>query len=243
MATKRRNSISERLNLAQVAITNTLKNPEILGLVAKYGYTEEKLNEGRSLYERAIEAVNKRIMAEGLQYQETEKMKAAMKEAQDAYANLSKVARAVFLNDKPKLAQLGISGPMPKSTAQLISTGYAVFTNALSNEEIKTALSYYGYDEAKLNSELEKIRAFDSANQSQEAAKGSAQQATREQDEALKNLDNWVSQYIKIARVALQGKKELLEQIGVRVYSSKTPAQREAPKKAAATRKAKKEGN
>jgi hypothetical protein len=59
----------------------------------------------------------------------------------------------------------------------------------------------------------------------------------------LKNLDNWVSQYIKIARVALQGKKELLEQIGVRVYSSKTPAQREAPKKAAATRKAKKESN
>jgi len=102
---------------------------------------------------------------------------------------------------------------MPKSTAQLISTGYAVFTNALNNEEIKTALSYFGYDEAKLNSELEKIRAFDSANQRQEAAKGSAQQATREQDETLKNLDNWVSQYIKIARVALQGKKNCLNKL------------------------------
>jgi len=84
------------------------------------------------------------------------------------------------------------------------------------------------------------INAYDAANRIQEQAKGAAQQATRDQDAALKALDLWCSQYIKIARVALQGKKELLEKLGIRSLSGKTAAQRGAPARAAATREAKK---
>jgi hypothetical protein len=40
--------------------------------------------------------------------------------------------------------------------------------------------------------------------------------------------------------VALPGKKELLEKLGVRKLSGKTATQRDAPAKAAATRKANK---
>jgi hypothetical protein len=84
------------------------------------------------------------------------------------------------------------------------------------------------------------ITAFEAADRSQDQAKGSAQQATRDQDAALKALKLWYQQYIKIARVALQGKKELLEKLGIRMLSSKTAAQRGAVTKAAATREAKK---
>ncbi len=62
------------------------------------------------------------------------------------------------------------------------------------------------------------IEAYDAANRSQEQAKGAAQQATRDQDAALKELDLWYRQYIKIARVALRDKKELLEKIPVNPY-------------------------
>jgi hypothetical protein len=48
------------------------------------------------------------------------------------------------------------------------------------------------------------------------------------------------TQYLKIAKVALRGKKQLLEKIGVAARTSKTAAQRAAPKKSAATRAAKK---
>lgn len=240
MAKKPKKSISEQLNLAQVVITNTINSPEILGIVSKFGYTKEKMEEGKLIYNQALEAVNYQTMTAGMQYQATQETQTAMKEAKEAYINLAKIARAVFNNDKSKLAQLGITGPQPKSTAQIISQGYTAFNNALNIPEIKTALSYFGYDEVKLNNEMQKIVAFDQANQKQELAKGTAQQATKEQETALKNLDNWISQYVKIARVALKDKKQLLEQLGIKAYSSKTAAQREAPKKAAATREAKK---
>ena len=73
----------------------------------------------------------------------------------------------------------------------------------------------------------------------QEAA-FAAQQATREQEAALSALNDWTAQYLKIARVALRDKKQLLEKLGVAARTTKTKAQRGAAKKAAATRAAKK---
>ena len=62
----------------------------------------------------------------------------------------------------------------------------------------------------------------------QEAAKGATQQATREQDAALTALDAWRAQYIKLARVALRGKSQLLEKIGVAVRSAKVVRKKKA---------------
>ncbi len=55
-------------------------------------------------------------------------------------------------------------------------------------------------------------------------AKGAAQQATQDQDAALAAMSEWVAQYLKIAKVALRGKKQLLEKIGVTARTSKTAA-------------------
>jgi hypothetical protein len=49
-----------------------------------------------------------------------------------------------------------------------------------------------------------------------------------------------VQQYLKIARVALRDKPELYTKLGGVARSTRTAAQRQAPKKAAATRAAKK---
>ena len=146
------------------------------------------------------------------------------------------MARAVFGKDKAQLNALGLSGSMPKDTAGFIASAYTLFDNARS----LSALADYGYDSVKLQSERLKIAAYDTANQGQEAAKGAAQQSTREQDAALQALNSWISQYLKIAKVALSGKPQLLEKLGVVARTSKTAAQRLAPKKASTTRAAKK---
>jgi len=99
-------------------------------------------------------------------------------------------------------------------------------------------LATYGYDEVRLRSERAAIAAFDTANQAQVAAIGAAQQATQAQRGALIALNQWVAQYRKIARVALREKPQLVEKIGGMARTAKTAAQREAPKKAAATRAA-----
>jgi hypothetical protein len=193
-----------------LAISNSLSAPEIQGLVAQFGYPAEKLNEGKALYDAALAAVNAEKAAAGAQQQSTHVLEQAETSARDAYQALAKVARAVFLKDKAQLNALGLNGSTPKDTAGFLAAAYALFDNART----LPALANYGYDSVKLQSERLKIAAYDTANQQQEAAKGAAQQATREQDAALQALNNWTSQYLKIA------------------------VQRAAPKKASATRAA-----
>lgn len=66
------------------------------------------------------------------------------------------------------------------------------------------------------------------------AAIGAAQQATRDQRAALAALNQWLSQYLKIAKIALREKPQLIEQLSDVVRSDRTAAQRDAPTKAAA---------
>ena len=196
--------------------------------MAAYGYSPAKLNEGKALYDNALAAVTAQKSAAGAQKQSTQELTAAEKSARDAYQSLAKVARAIFKNDKARLTALGLTGSAPRATAEFLASAASLFDNAAG----APSLGEYGYDAGRLASEREKISAFDLANQKQEAAKGAAQQASREQLIALTSLDAWRAQYIKIARVALREKRQLLEKIGI---PARTSARRATPPKPAAS--------
>jgi hypothetical protein len=236
-------SDSKILNLSEVAITNSLSDSKILPKVEKFGYNASKLNEGKQLLEVALEKYKENLKLDGHLQNLTQSMREKFETGKQAYQDLAKVVRAIFKNDKGILAQLGIEGKMPRTIAGFIASALTLFDNASKVEEVRAKLSEYGYDDTKLKTEKLKILELQDVNNQQEAAKGSAQNSTREKDKAIKTLYEWVMQYIKIARVALKDDKDLLESIGVRVYSRKTQKQIQAPKKAAATRKNKRSGS
>ena len=233
MSTRPMKSAAQQLNAAQLAIANSLGDPEIKAAVAQFGYTTAKLNKGQQWYDAALAAVNAQKSGKGAQKDSTAQLRAALIDARDAYQALAKVARAALSQEDQ--ARLGL-GKAPRSTAAFIQAGYTLFDNAGD----VAALADFGYDADRLAAERAKIEAYDQAHQTQKMAKGSAQQATQDQDAALAAMNDWVAQYVKIAKVALRGKKQLLEKIGVIARTSKTAAQKAAPAKAAATRAAKK---
>jgi hypothetical protein len=234
-------SISDRLAKADVAISNALSDSQIGILLGEYGYQPQKLGEGRGLYETAAGAVKKQVAAHGEQKDSTARALSAEKTARVAYQNLSQVARAAFARDKAKLAVLGLENPMPKPLPLFITMATALFDNASHAAEIADTLKSYGYNTDKLSKERGKIVELTAANNKQEAAKGAAQQATFEQSNAMATLDYWMGCFVKVAKVALREQPQLLEKLGILKRGGKTAAQRQAPQKAAATRKAKKE--
>jgi hypothetical protein len=151
--------MAQRLNAGQLAIVNSLSNPEIQELVAQFGYPAAKLEAGRALYESALAAVNASTVALGGQQASTQALVQAEKSARDAYQSLAKVARAVFGKDKAQLTALGLSGAAPKNTAGFTTAAYTLFDNARS-----APLAEYGYDPDRLQNERAKVAAYDEAN-------------------------------------------------------------------------------
>ena len=149
MTSKPKQTIAQELNAGQLAISNSLSDPEIQSLVAQFGYPADQLNHGKALYDCALSAVNAEKAAAGAQQESTRLLTQAEKCARDAYQSLAKVARAVFSKDKAQLNALGLNGNTPKDTAGFLASAYALFDNART----LPALADYGYDSVKLQSE------------------------------------------------------------------------------------------
>ncbi len=113
--------------------------------------------------------------------------------------------------------------------------------NVASDPVLAAEVARFGYTDKKLAAEQAKIAAMDEALRVREVAKGSAQQATMDQRSALGQLDRWMGAFIRVARVAFRGQKQLMEKLGVLARNAKTEAQRKGPIKAAATRRVNRE--
>ena len=223
--TRPRITTSDQLSNAELTISNSLNDAELKALVAPYGYNDEKLAEGKQLYDAARAAVSAQEDATGAQQAATKTLLAAQEQANAAYQALAKMARAVA--DPTALTRLGLGGRMPQSIGAFLAAAGTLFDNAPNIPE----LSKYGYNAAKLTDERAKISAYSVANRSQETAKTVAKAATVAQNAALTALNKWTAQYIKVARVALSAQPEMLGRLGVTARSGPTAAQRAARKK------------
>ncbi len=215
MKAKIPNSIAEKLRTAQTRTSNTIKSPLVMAEVAKYGYTTEKMQEGKGIVESAVIAVNDKVDKEGEAELATENERKCAIEGRGAYQDFAKIIRAIYPLNAPELTILGLVGKMPISTAEFVKSGILLFDNAMNNAAISAKVLEKGYTIEKMTSEKAKIEAYRDADQAQRDANGNSITATADQKRALDEMDAWISEFTKIAKVALKKNKKLLEKIGI----------------------------
>jgi hypothetical protein len=233
MTSKHTRTIAGQLNAARVLIENSMAHRHILALVAAHGYDGEMLAEGHMLLQVAIRAIDQQAAAAGSAQLAAEQVRHAVAQARAAYQGLVQIARAIYPPNASQRKSLDISGPMPDNTAAFIAAATTLFNNALNVPEIGAQLARYGYNAERLTQERVVFVTYQQAVRAQDQAKGAARQATREQRAALRALQVWVSQYAKIARVALRAEPELLKLLGLALPGGRPGARRATSRKSA----------
>lgn len=89
------------------------------------------------------------------------------------------------------------------------------YLNALADATVSEKMADYGITQAKLENGKALLDQAEAANAAQKKEKGEAQQATQERDKAMDSLEEWLSDFIVIARIALEDKPQLLEKLGI----------------------------
>jgi hypothetical protein len=208
-------TIASQLAHAGQLIGVTRANPEIQALVATRGYDERMLAEGQRLYEAAVQAVNTRAAKAGARRLATQQAGEAARIARAAHRDLLQSVRALFPLDSPERMALDVHGRSTLAIADFLAAATTLFDNALDLPEIGAKLALYGFDQPALLRGRDGVLAYRELLEKQANARSAALRATVNQTAALDELYCWTMQYTQFARIALRGRPDLLNALGI----------------------------
>jgi hypothetical protein len=218
-------SIEERLTLAQVAITNALADLTLQEALAEYGYTTDRFRQGQALRESALALYQRQKGAYGDLFAAADALDAAQRQAHDSYMRHIKVARIALKDDRGAQQTLNLASRRKRTFAGWLAQAQQFYANALADRAILDRLAAFGITQSALATGQLHVEAIGTGDAARHQRKGAAQDATRARDAALAALDAWMSDFVKIARVALQDRPQLLEQLGVAAPARRTSRQ------------------
>ena len=214
------NRIDQFLLASQVMIENSLQNDEIQQALAVYGYTEEKLNYGKSLFEKAESLHNARKKEFGEQIAATAELDNVWEQAEQQYMKTLKIARIALKENVKAYQSTMLLGDRKQSLSGWLEQARAFYRNILSDADLLTPLTAYGYTEEKLEQESALIDQVITKHLAQKKEIGEAQEATEKRDKALDDLAKWVSDLRSVAKVALETSPQQLEKLGILARTS-----------------------
>lgn len=211
----RNQSIDSKLLFAQNAINNALAIKEISSPLALFGYNQQRLKEGEKLYTKASELQIKQVKEYGEQYEASNVLHLTRAMANKTYMVHVKIARVALRNNPETNASLQLTGNRKDSLSGWLKQAKAFYTNALNTPKVITALAKFGIDKKQLEAGSALVSDLENSFNAQLKEKGEAQIATQERDEALDDMQDWMSDFIAIARIALASEPQLLEMLGI----------------------------
>lgn len=212
-------SIPDLLNEAETALRNALSDQTLLDALGELGYDEATLQEGQSLLEAAQDAQQTMTVEYSEQYEATEALEAAYETAHSTYVRHLEVARIALKDERGAAEALKLRGRRKRTISGWLEQARTFYDNALANQDVLDALAGFNVTSEELTDGQAQVEAVAEANSMQEQEKGDAQDATHARDAAVDALDEWMSDFYAIARIALEDRPQQLEKLGLTVPS------------------------
>ena len=207
-------AIESELLFAKTVITNA-GQPPLSESLAVYGYDEATIQEGEQLRATAQELQAKQVKEYGEQYQATDELASARTNANAHYMVHVKIGRVALAKDRGLWESLLLSGRRARSDSGWLKQAKTFYTNAIGSTAVQEKLGKYNITLEKLQEGQAAVKEVERTLAAQLKEKGEAQQATEDRDFAFDDLQDWLSDFIAIARIALEGKPQHLEMLGI----------------------------
>ena len=219
MATKRTLSEAEVLEQYRVSFENVEKQSEIATIMAEFGYDETLLTEGKTLLTktRAAFDFNKK---EDDETSEAYKNFTTLKDnLATTYTLHRKKAKVIFRKESTTLNKLSLSGSLPTAYIKWLETVKKFYAVASADSDIQSKLVRLKITTEELNGTIEQISNLELARAEYLREKGESQDATKQKDKAFGEIDDWMSEFYAVAKIALEDNPQLLESLGKFVRS------------------------
>jgi len=216
---KSKEGINEIIARSKLLINNSLNDENIKQTVGLFGYTEPKLTTGKTLLETVEMLQQSQSKEYGEQYQAKSDLETKHKQTHGDYMDLLTICRIALRNDVGAQQGLGLNQTRKASYSGWLAQSLLFCNNLITNPDYTLKLEEFGQNIEKIQAIKKAILETQMLNEKYNNEKGEAQQATKDRDQKIDELNQWVSDYTKIVRIALKKRPQLLEKLGIMVRS------------------------
>ncbi len=207
-----------RYGAAHLLVTNAVQHPVVKRKMEEYGFNADKVQQGANL----LKAVEDWQMAKENNYSTKKSLKKKLDKDIETltilYNDHLSIARFSFRNDTYMTSQLKLNGARKKDWAGWSQQVYSFYVRV--EQEGLPLMKKHGAVADELARGKAMAETLIAIHTQRKSNKGDAQSSTQKRNQALKDLNHWVSNYKKVARVALQDDPQLLEVLGIVVPSA-----------------------
>lgn len=210
-------SKGQYLFMVNQLFTNSISDDEIRNAVGEFGYSEKKLAEGKRLYEDldAIASEHNRKIGEKstLHIAKQNKQKAVNR----LYMKYLKIARIAFVDNVEAKNALLLDGVRERTYKKWYFQVHVFCSNLLENKEFLPFMESYGVSVTHIQDLKKQLNELSELTDKSMKLTGMVRMLTQKKQKQTLEVQNWVSDYIKIARIALEDAPQNLQKIGINV--------------------------
>lgn len=206
-------SFSEYIDRVNSLIGFSFSNAEILSATARFGFDESRLKKGEKVLAsvRELDQKQEAVIKEKVDaHQERRKLHTAVRKD---YMKYLQIARIAFDKEGQIAKALQLEGPREVNLDAWIDQVTLFCSKLLGEKEWMTRLSEFGISSKNIEDLLKRVDSLRSLAARCEMLKDGAKSETARKRAKLKELQRWVSDYLKIARIALEDKPELYKEM------------------------------
>lgn len=216
---KSKSTEASLLEQYRVALNNASAQPVVAKLMAELGYNAKKIEEGKKLLAATRSAFDSNRTEDDETLAAYASFTAIKEELHEVYRLHRKKAKVVFRKEAVIAENLNITGSMPEAYVKWLEEVKRFYSVALADKAIQAKLAMLKLTPQELNQANTLIAKLESARGEYLKEKGESQEATKIKNDAFEKIDEWMSEFYAVARIALENSPQLLEALGKTVKS------------------------
>ena len=215
MSTRERVTEMATLERYRVALENVETQTEIATVMAEFGYDAALIEEGKQLFIKTRQAYDENVKEDDETSQAYADFMTKREALEKTYSLHRKKAKVIFRKDLETMKKLVIDGSMPRAYVSWLELVKKFYTEMLADTELQTKIARLKVTADDLTAANVLLSEMETARSKYLIEKGESQDATNIKDSAFAELDDWMSEFYAVARIALEDNIQLLEALGV----------------------------
>lgn len=213
-------SLNTRFSNIRQYLYNARNTPDLAALLSPRSYNDEKLVEGEQLLENCEALDSKKDLEYAESFAATDEYNLAWNGILDDFKDLRDLGKVRMKNDRHGYTTMLLHVPLKTNRPGLEDQIRDTLRNTLEKPDVIEKIAPLGLPQTFLEDLLARLDGLKELKRARKDEKKEAQNATYDRDQAIIILEDWMDDFIRVARVATKRKPELMELLGDTVSSS-----------------------